>query len=59
MINVLESLGNLPVTTDVLSSLFPKIKGKNKKISELEKAGDIIRLKRRLYVVSPDVSRHS
>jgi len=57
MINVLESLGNLPVTTDVLSSLFPKIKGKNKKISELEKAGDIIRLKRRLYVVSPDVSR--
>jgi len=57
MINVLDSLGNLPVTTDVLSSLFPKIKGKNKKISELEKAGDIIRLKRRLYVVSPDVSR--
>lgn len=57
MIHALETIGNIPATTSVIGSFYPQIKDKNKKVSELEKSGDIIRLKRGLYVVSPEVSR--
>lgn len=56
MKNILATLGNVPVTTSVVSSLYPNIIGKNQKIKNLEKKGEIIRLKRGLYVVSPEVS---
>ena len=56
MNNVLETLGVIPVSNSVLSSLFPETKNKNKKISRLEQLGDIIRLKRGLYVVSPRIT---
>lgn len=56
MKNILATLGNVPVTTSVVSSLYPNIIGKNQKIKNLEKTGEIIRLKRGLYVVSPEVS---
>lgn len=57
MIRILEPLGNIPVTSSVLGSFFPEVKSKNNKVAELEKAGYCIRLKRGLYVVSPEVSR--
>lgn len=56
MRNPLEQLGNIPVTTSVLKSLFPHIKGGNQKIRLLECDNQIIRLKRGLYVCSPEVT---
>ncbi|WP_455667665.1 type IV toxin-antitoxin system AbiEi family antitoxin domain-containing protein [Phocaeicola sp.] len=54
--NILSSLGNIPVNSSTIASLYPEIKGKNQKISELEKANEIIRLKRGMYVVHPNIS---
>lgn len=54
--NNLVTLQNIPVSNSVLGNLFPNISGKNQKVRELERAGDIIRLKRGLYVVSPETS---
>lgn len=56
MKNPLEQLGNIPVTASILESLFPHIKGGNQKIRLLERDKQIIRLKRGLYVCSPDVT---
>lgn len=53
---VLSQLGNIPVSSSVIASLYPDISGKNQKISQLERANEIIRLKRGLFVVSPEVS---
>ena len=53
----LEQLGNIPVTAAVLESLYPHIKGGNQKIRLLERDKLIIRLKRGLYVCSPEVTR--
>lgn len=56
MKHVLSQLGNIPVTSSVIASLYPGISGKNQKISQLERANEIIRLKRGLFVVSPEIS---
>ena len=52
----LEQLGNIPVSAAALESLFPNIKGGNQKIRLLERDKQVIRLKRGLYVCSPDVT---
>lgn len=52
----LEQLGNIPVTAATLESLFPNIKGGNQKIRLLERDKRVIRLKRGLYVCSPEVT---
>lgn len=52
----LEQLGNVPVTAAALASLFPHIKGGNQKIRSLERDNYIIRLKRGLYVCSPELT---
>lgn len=54
--NRLKQLGNIPVTFDVLASLYPEIVGKNQKIGELERTNKIIRLKRGMYVLDPSIS---
>ena len=56
MKNPLERLGNIPMTASALESLFPHIKGGNQKIRLLERDKQIIRLKRGLYVCSPDIT---
>lgn len=56
MKNILHTLGNTPVTTVAIASLYPEISGANQKVSALESHGDIIRLKRGFYVVNPDIS---
>ena len=56
MNNPLSNLGNIPITVYVLESLFPHIKGGNQKIRQLERNGQIIRLKRGMYVCSPKIS---
>jgi hypothetical protein len=51
----LKNLGVIPVNKDVLYSLFNDLKQPKDKLSELERKGIIIRVKRNLYVVSPKV----
>lgn len=52
----LNNIGNVPVTTSVIASLFPELKSPEKKVVWLEKQGYIIRLKRGLYVLNPELS---
>ncbi len=53
----LEHIGNIPVSTQAVASLFPALEAGNQKVRNLEAAGKIIRLKKGLYVVDPKVSR--
>lgn len=48
----LHLLGNIPVSSDVLRSLLSDLKYPQNKISDLEKSGELIRLKRDLYIYS-------
>lgn len=56
MMNELAVFKNIPVNTAAIASLYPDVKSANRKVAGLEKAGRIIRLKRGLYVVSPQES---
>lgn len=56
MNNSLIKFGNIPITASALESLFPDIVAKNQKIRLLEKKGELIRLKRGLYVGSPKIT---
>ncbi len=51
---VIDTLGNVPVTSSAIASLYPAIKAKGNKVADLERAGDIVRLKRGLYVARPE-----
>lgn len=53
---LLSELGNTPIDFAVLKSMFSDYKSVHNKISELEKSGKLIRLKKGMYVVSPNVS---
>lgn len=57
MVRDLEKIGNVPFSSDVLMSMMKDTKSPDKKLQYLEKRGNIIRLKRGLYVANPDVSR--
>lgn len=52
----LKALGNVPVGIEVLQSLYRDYQSPNMHIAMLEKKGLLIRLKRGLYVVSPEIS---
>ena len=52
----LKALGNVPVGMPVLQSLYKDYQSPNMRISLLERKGLLIRLKRGLYVVSPELS---
>lgn len=52
----MEQLRNIPVTGAALKSLFSNIKSGNQKVRFLERDKKIIRLKRGLYVCSPDAT---
>ena len=55
-INPLVKLGNVPVQTGTLAACFEHLLSPGEKIRMLEKDGQLIRLKRGLYVVSTEVS---
>lgn len=57
MNRLLNTIGNIPVTTSIIESLYPELKSAEKKVTWLEKQGYIIRLKRGFYVVNPEHSR--
>lgn len=54
--NPLLQFGNIPVSTAVLETCFSALTSPQKKIHALENAGELIRLKRDLYVVHPELS---
>ncbi len=56
MNNPLQQLGNVPITGSVLESLFPHIRGGSQKLRLLERDRQIIRLKKGLYVCSPEIT---
>ncbi len=53
MNNVLAQIGNTPVNSSILESMYPNLSGTNQKVRWLERNGEIIRLKRGLYVGNP------
>lgn len=56
MKSILAKYGNLPVTSATLALEFPDIRKPDQKLGLLERDGDIIRLKRGLYVCSEEVT---
>ncbi|MFR9620185.1 MAG: hypothetical protein SNH63_03065 [Rikenellaceae bacterium] len=54
--NELKNIGIIPVDVSVLGSMFSHLASPRNKIAQLEKSGQLVRLKRGLYVVSPTVS---
>lgn len=57
MVNWLQ-FGNIPIDYSVLTDVLTGYKSRRDKIAALEKRGTLIRLKKGMYVVSPDMSRH-
>ncbi|KAA6334703.1 hypothetical protein EZS27_017003 [termite gut metagenome] len=55
--NDLEKFGNIPIDNAVLSDLIGNYKFPRNKIAAMEKRGEIVRLKKGLYVVSDKISR--
>jgi hypothetical protein len=55
--NELEKLGNIPISNAVLSDIIGYYKFPRNKIASMEKRGEIIRLKKGLYVASDKISR--
>lgn len=53
MKDVLDIVGNVPVTKETIASLYPDVSGSNQKVSSLEHSGKLLRLKRGLYIVNP------
>ncbi|MFI3315731.1 MAG: hypothetical protein R3Y04_08750 [Rikenellaceae bacterium] len=56
MIDLLE-MGVIPVDYSVLESMLTDYSSPRHKIASLEKSGDLMRLKRGLYVVSPKITK--
>ena len=54
--NLLVKLGNVPVQTSTVAACFDYLSSPSEKIRALEADGQLIRLKRGLYVVSDEVS---
>ncbi len=55
-VNPLIKLGNIPVQSGTIAACFDQLSSPNEKIRALEKDGQLIRLKRGLYVVNSEVS---
>ncbi|GAB6011398.1 type IV toxin-antitoxin system AbiEi family antitoxin domain-containing protein [Viscerimonas tarda] len=54
--NELEKFGNIPIDNAVLSDITGNYNFPRNKVASMEKRGDIIRLKKGLYVVSDKIS---
>lgn len=52
----LTDLGNIPFDVSVLDTVYPENRAIVAKADRLEKSGDVIRLKRGVYVVHPEIS---
>lgn len=54
--NPLLQFGNTPITADILASCYGHLSAPQKKIEALEHHGEIIRLRRGLYVVNKELT---
>ena len=54
--NPLLQYGNVPVSGKMIESCYHQLGTPSKKVQSLEKEGDLIRLKRGLYVVNPELN---
>lgn len=52
----LSEFGVIPIDNNVLESIFQEYSSASHKIANLEKKGELIRLKRGVYVVSPSIT---
>lgn len=52
----LKRMGNVPIDMGVLKSIYGDYQSPNMRVALLEKKGILIRLKRGLFVVSPEIS---
>lgn len=52
----LKNIGNIPIYNSVLESILPQYTAPRHKIAQLEKLRQLIRLKRGMYVVSPNIT---
>lgn len=59
MISTLEKFGNIPIDNTMLYEVIGNYNFPRNKVASMEKAGEIIRLKNGLYVVSPKISRRN
>lgn len=57
--NILEQFGIIPVSFRTLVAVLGNYNSPNDKVASLEKKGELIRLKKGLYVVSPVVHRQA
>lgn len=57
--NILEQFGIIPVNFGTLVAVLGNYNSPNDKVANLEKKGELIRLKKGLYVVSPVVHRQA
>lgn len=55
--NVLEQFGIVPIDFITLESVLSEYKFPKNKVSQLEKSGELIRLKKGLFIVSPNIHR--
>lgn len=55
-LNALKQIGNVPVSGGILKSIFHEYRSPDKKVQTLLRAGMLVKLKRGLFVVSPEIS---
>ena len=55
--NLIEDIGVIPVDFSAISNFIGNFKAPKDKISKLEKSGKFIRLKKGLFVLSPEYSK--
>lgn len=54
--NLLYQLAGVPITGSEIKQCYPNLSAPEKKIQLLEKSGEIIRLRRNLYIINADAS---
>jgi hypothetical protein len=54
--NILKQFGNIPVNYSALASVFKAYQSPKDKIAALQKSGDLLRLKKGLYLLPPVIS---
>jgi len=56
MKNPLMNIASVPVRSSVIASVYPGIKAPNMKIAALVQRGELIRLKKGMFIVSPELT---
>lgn len=57
--NILEQFGIVPIDFNTIESLLKGYKYPKDKVSQMERNGELIRLKKGLYIVSPEIHRQT